>query len=127
MKKYQWRSGCGRLTLELSQAVAESCNHRGACDADVAAAIAGDVDGTRAALEALDMAAVRAYLEKTGLERGIPGPFCRALEYVLWFVAGDLCEKMAHTACPECGAWGECVPEDKREGCSAPLCADCAD
>lgn len=127
MKKHQWYSGCGRLTLELSQAVAESCNHQGACDADVRAAIAGDVDGTRAELEALDMAAVRVYLAETGLERGIPGPFLRALEYVLWFAAGDLCEKMAHTACPECGAWGECAQEDKREGYSAPLCADCAD
>jgi hypothetical protein len=127
MKKYQWYSGCGRLSMELSQAVAESCNHRGACDADVAAAIAGDIDGTRAALEALDMDAVRAYLAETGLERGIPGPYTCALEYVLWIAAGDLCEEMEHTACPECGAWGECVPEDERDGYSAPLCADCAD
>ncbi len=127
MKKHTWYSGCGRVTLELSQAVAESCHHQGACDADIAAAIAGDVDGTRAALEALDMGAVRAYLQETGLEPEAYKEDSAALEYLLWMAAGDLCEEMKHTACPDCGAWGDYVQEDARDGYSAPQCADCAD
>jgi len=86
-----WESGCGRLTLTLTEADAHTGYHTGDCEADILDLMAGRI--IRDQLDALDPQTVAEYLREFGAWSDDElADRDENLMRLLWLACGDLVE-----------------------------------
>jgi hypothetical protein len=86
-----WESGCGRLTLTLTEADAHAGYHSGDCEADILDLMADRI--IRDQLDALDPQTVTEYLREFGAWPDDDlADHHHNLMRVLWLACGDLVE-----------------------------------
>lgn len=90
-KRIWWSSSSGRIELQLSRTLAESCSHQGQCDADVAAA--RELPEIKAQLDKIKPDVLRAELKEYGTwDAKELADHDANLDRLVWLAANDISE-----------------------------------